>query len=112
MVRHAQDDHTATTVQSTAEHAVLAMVTAARAGARVPEPVLAYPVAAGRGTRGALLAWVDVGDRPWTASNLKSSQMLPWRICGTASASSITTGSPTANCERTTSSSTTTTNRG
>ena len=63
MVRHAQDDHTATTVQSTAEHAVLAMVTAARAGARVPEPVLAYPVAAGRGTRGALLAWVDVGGR-------------------------------------------------
>jgi uncharacterized membrane protein YbhN (UPF0104 family)/tRNA A-37 threonylcarbamoyl transferase component Bud32 len=62
MVRHAQDDHAATT-QSTAEHAVLAMVTAARAGARVPEPVLAYPVASGRGTRGALLAWVDVGGR-------------------------------------------------
>ena len=40
MMRHAQDDHAATT-QSTAEHAVLAMVTAARAGARVPEPVLA-----------------------------------------------------------------------
>ncbi len=58
-----KDDHAATTVQSTAEHAVLAMVTAARAGARVPEPVLAYPVAARGGTRGALLAWVDVGGR-------------------------------------------------
>ncbi len=61
MVRHAQDDRTTTTVQSTAEHSLMAMVTAARAGARVPEPVVAYPVSAGRGARGALVAWVDVG---------------------------------------------------
>jgi uncharacterized protein (TIRG00374 family) len=60
MVRNAQDDHTST-VQSTSEHAVLAMVAAVRAGARVPEPVVAYPVAGGRGTSGAVLAWVDVG---------------------------------------------------
>jgi glycosyltransferase 2 family protein len=64
MVRHAQDDRTGTTVQSTAEHAVLAMVTAARAGARVPEPVVAYPVAAGHSSHGALAVWVDVGGRP------------------------------------------------
>jgi serine/threonine-protein kinase RIO1 len=63
MVRHAQDDRTGTTVQSTAEHAVLAMVAAIRAGARVPEPVVAYPVAAGRGACGALVAWLDVGGR-------------------------------------------------
>jgi uncharacterized membrane protein YbhN (UPF0104 family) len=67
MVRHAQDDRSATTVQSRAEHAVLAMVAAARAGARVPEPVVAYPVAAGRGTRGALVAWLDVGGRSFDA---------------------------------------------
>jgi uncharacterized protein (TIRG00374 family) len=61
MVRNAQDDGSSTTVESTAEHSVLAMVAAVRAGARVPEPVVAYPVAAGGGTRGALVAWVDVG---------------------------------------------------
>jgi uncharacterized membrane protein YbhN (UPF0104 family) len=59
MVRNAQDEHSGT-VQMTSEHAVLSMVAAVRAGARVPEPVVAYPVASGRGTRGALLAWVDV----------------------------------------------------
>ncbi len=64
MVRHADDESTATTVQSTAEHAVLAMVAAIRAGGRVPEPVIAYPVAAGHGSRGAL---VVVGRR-WRAS--------------------------------------------
>ena len=73
MVRNAQDDRTGT-VQSTSEHAVLAMVAAVRAGARVPEPVIAYPVAAGQGTSGAVLAWVDPGG---TVLDSLSSQEIP-----------------------------------
>jgi hypothetical protein len=43
LVRDPQDDRAGTTVESAAEHEMLAMVAAARAGARVPEPVVAYP---------------------------------------------------------------------
>ncbi|HVM63823.1 MAG TPA: lysylphosphatidylglycerol synthase transmembrane domain-containing protein, partial [Acidimicrobiales bacterium] len=53
-----------TSVESAAEHEMLAMVAAARAGGRVPEPVVAYPVARGEGPPGALVAWLDVGGRP------------------------------------------------
>jgi uncharacterized protein (TIRG00374 family) len=63
LVRDPQDDRAGNTVESAAEHELLAMVTAARAGGRVPEPVVAYPIAAGQGPPGALVAWVDVGGR-------------------------------------------------
>jgi uncharacterized protein (TIRG00374 family) len=63
LVRHPQDDRAGITVESAAEHEMLAMVAAARAGARVPEPAVAYPVARGRGPGGALVAWIDVGGR-------------------------------------------------
>jgi hypothetical protein len=39
-------------------------VAAARAGAHVPDPVVAYPVAGGLGPRGALVAWIDVSAQP------------------------------------------------
>ncbi len=61
LVRDPQDDRAGTTVESAAEHEMLAMVAAARAGGRVPEPVVAYPVAGGPGPPGALVAWIDVG---------------------------------------------------
>ncbi len=61
LVRDPQDDRAGTTVESAAEHEMLAMVAAARAGARVPEAVVAYPVASGPGPSGALVAWMDVG---------------------------------------------------
>ena len=60
LVRDPQNDPGGVTVQSAAEHEMLAMVAAARAGARVPDAVVAYPVAAGPGPAGALVAWVDV----------------------------------------------------
>jgi uncharacterized protein (TIRG00374 family) len=63
LVRDPQGDRAGSTVESAAEHELLAMVTAARAGGRVPEPVVAYPIAAGQGPPGALVAWVDVGGR-------------------------------------------------
>ena len=63
LVRNPQDDRAGTTVLSAAEHEMLAMVAAARAGARVPEPVVAYPVAGGPGPPGALVAWIDVAAR-------------------------------------------------
>jgi Lysylphosphatidylglycerol synthase TM region len=43
---------------------LLAMVAAARAGGRVPQPVVAYPIAGGQGSQGALVAWIDVGGQP------------------------------------------------
>ena len=61
LVRDPQDDRPGVTVESAAEHEMLAMVAAARAGARVPDPVVAYPVAGGHGSRGALVASMDVG---------------------------------------------------
>jgi uncharacterized protein (TIRG00374 family) len=61
LVRDPEDDRAGSTVESAAEHEMLAMVAAARAGGRVPEPVVAYPVAGGQG---ALVAWVDVGGQP------------------------------------------------
>jgi uncharacterized protein (TIRG00374 family) len=64
LVRDPQDERAGTTVESAAEHELLAMVVAGRAGGRVPEPVVAYPIAGGQGTRGALVAWIDVGGRP------------------------------------------------
>ncbi len=63
MLRDADDDRAGTTMESAAEHEMLAMVAAARAGARVPEPVVAYPVAGRQGSQSALVAWVDVGGR-------------------------------------------------
>ena len=63
LVRNPQDDRAGTTVLSAAEHEMLAMVAAARAGAHVPEPVVAYPVASGPGPPGALVAWIDVAAR-------------------------------------------------
>lgn len=54
------DDPSGPTVESAAEHEMLTMVTAAKSGARVPEPVVAYPVTATPGPRGALVAWVAV----------------------------------------------------
>jgi glycosyltransferase 2 family protein len=63
LVRDPENDRPGPTVESAAEHEMLAMVTAAKAGGRVPEPVVAYPVAGGAGPRGALVAWADVGGR-------------------------------------------------
>ena len=63
LVRDPQNDRAGVTVESAAEHEMLAMVAAARAGGRVPEPVVAYPVAGGPGPPGALVAWIDVGGR-------------------------------------------------
>jgi uncharacterized protein (TIRG00374 family) len=63
LMRDPQDDRAGTTVQSAAEHEILATVSAARAGARVPDPVVAYPVASREGHRGALAAFSDVGGR-------------------------------------------------
>jgi uncharacterized protein (TIRG00374 family) len=60
LLRDAQNDRAGVTVESAAEHEMLAMVAAARAGARVPDAVVAYPVAAGPGPAGALVVWVDV----------------------------------------------------
>lgn len=58
-----QDDQTPVTAESAVEHELLAKVSGARAGARIPEPVVAYPVGKPGGHRGALLAWVAVGGR-------------------------------------------------
>jgi glycosyltransferase 2 family protein len=63
LVRNPEDDRAGTTVLSAAEHEMLAMVAAARAGARVAEPVVAYPIPGGRGPSGALVAWIHVGGR-------------------------------------------------
>jgi uncharacterized protein (TIRG00374 family) len=60
LVRDPQDDRPGATVESAAEHEMLAMVAAARAGGRVPDPVVAYPVAGRPGPPGALVAWIDV----------------------------------------------------
>jgi uncharacterized protein (TIRG00374 family) len=60
MVRDPQDDRAGTNVESAAEHELLAMVTAVRTGARVPEPVVAYPVSSGSGARGALVVYAEV----------------------------------------------------
>jgi uncharacterized protein (TIRG00374 family) len=64
LVRDPQDDRAGTTVESASEHELLAMVAAARAGARVPEPVVAYPITGGQGSQGALVAWIDVAGQP------------------------------------------------
>jgi uncharacterized protein (TIRG00374 family) len=61
MVRHPQNNRAGGTVESAAEHELLAMVAGARSGARVPEPVVAYPVRGRAGRSGALVAWTDVG---------------------------------------------------
>jgi glycosyltransferase 2 family protein len=63
VMRDPQDDRAGTTVQSAAEHEILATVSAARAGARVPDPVVAYPVASRHGHRGALAAFMAVEGR-------------------------------------------------
>jgi uncharacterized protein (TIRG00374 family) len=63
LIRDPEDDRAGPTVESAAEHEMLTMVTAAKADARVPDAVIAYPVTSGRGPRGALVAWVDVGGR-------------------------------------------------
>jgi uncharacterized protein (TIRG00374 family) len=63
LLRNPQDDRGHATVEAAAEHEMLAMVAAARAGARVPEAVIAYPIEARRGQRGALVAFMDVGGR-------------------------------------------------
>jgi uncharacterized protein (TIRG00374 family) len=64
LVREPQDDRADVSVESAAEHELLAMVVAGRAGARVPGPVVAYPISGGQGPEGALVAWVDVGGKP------------------------------------------------
>ena len=64
MVRDPQDDRAGITVELASEHELLAMVVAGRAGGRVPEPVLAYPIANGQGPEGALVAWIDVAGQP------------------------------------------------
>jgi uncharacterized protein (TIRG00374 family) len=61
LVRDADEDRAGVTVESAAEHEMLAMVAAARAGGRVPEPVVAYPITSRPGPPGALVAWIDVG---------------------------------------------------
>ncbi|HWS47240.1 MAG TPA: hypothetical protein VN636_15340 [Acidimicrobiia bacterium] len=63
LLRNPQDDRLATTVESAAEHELLATVTAERAGARVPQPVVAYPVGTRHGRRGALVAWTTIDGR-------------------------------------------------
>lgn len=67
LVRDPQDDRAGITVESAGEHELLAMVVAGRAGGRVPDPVVAYPIAGGQGTQGALVAWIDVGGQPFNA---------------------------------------------
>jgi len=73
LLRNPQDDRVGADVESMAEHELLAMVTAGRAGARVAEAVVAYPVATRRGRRGALVAWIDVGG---TRLDLLASEQL------------------------------------
>ena len=63
LMRDPEDDRAGPTVESAAEHEMLTMAAAAKAGARVPEPVVAYPVTGGRGPGGALVAWIDVDGR-------------------------------------------------
>jgi uncharacterized protein (TIRG00374 family) len=63
MVRHPQNSRGGWTVEAAAEHELLAMVVGARSGARVSEPVVAYPVHGGASRSGALVAWTDVGGR-------------------------------------------------
>ncbi len=63
LVRDPQNDRAGITVESAAEHEMLAMVAAARAGGRVPEPVVAYPVTGGPGPAGALVAWIAVSGK-------------------------------------------------
>ncbi|HTT89763.1 MAG TPA: lysylphosphatidylglycerol synthase transmembrane domain-containing protein [Acidimicrobiales bacterium] len=63
LMRDPEDDRAGPTVESAVEHEMLTMVSAARAGARVPDAVVAYPVTGGRGPRGALVAWVEVAGR-------------------------------------------------
>jgi uncharacterized protein (TIRG00374 family) len=63
LVRGPPEDRAGVTVESAAEHEMLAMVSAARTGARLPEPIVAYPVSSGPGSPGALVAYVDVGGR-------------------------------------------------
>jgi uncharacterized protein (TIRG00374 family) len=63
LLRNPQDGRISTDVEAAAEHELLAMVTAARAGARVPEPVVAYPVGGRHGHRGSLVAWMAVDGR-------------------------------------------------
>jgi undecaprenyl-diphosphatase len=58
LVRDPQNDRAGLTIESAAEHEMLAMVAAARAGGRVPEPIVAYPIP---NAQGALVAWIDVG---------------------------------------------------
>jgi uncharacterized protein (TIRG00374 family) len=60
LVRGPDDDRGGFTVETAVAHEMLAMAAAARLGARVPEPVVAYPIARGKGPRGALVAWNDV----------------------------------------------------
>jgi uncharacterized protein (TIRG00374 family) len=64
MIHDPQDDRAGITVELAGEHELLAMVVAGRAGGRVPEPVLAYPITNGPGPEGALVAWVDVDGQP------------------------------------------------
>jgi uncharacterized protein (TIRG00374 family) len=63
LLRNPEDDRGHSTVEAAAEHEMLAMVAAARAGAGIPEAVVAYPVETRHGRRGALVAFVDVGGR-------------------------------------------------
>jgi hypothetical protein len=60
-LRDPENDRAGGTVESATEYEMLTMVTAARAGARVPEPVVAYPIAprqgpAGRSSAGSMSA--------------------------------------------------------
>ena len=102
LVRDPQDDRAGTTVLSAAEHEMLAMVAAARAGAHVPEPVVAYPVAGRPGPPGALVAWADVAARRLDHLTADRSPKQPWRTCGTTFGSCTCIASPTGSCAATT----------
>ena len=63
LMRDPEDDRAGPTVESAAEHEMLTMVAAAKAGPGCLTPWSPILLTAGRGPRGALVAWVDVGGR-------------------------------------------------
>ncbi len=102
LVRDPQDERAGSTVESAAEHELLAMVAAARAGGASPNQLSLTPSPPPRGPPG-----------PWWPGSMRaafaSTSSLPMRlamrlspICGTASPGFTSIDSPTAGCAGTT----------
>ena len=106
LVRDPQDDRAGPTVESAAEHEMLAMVAAARAGGASPNPSSPTPSPAGQGRRGPW--WPG---STWAANAgpglARTSHATPrWPICGRACPAFTSIASPTANSAPATSPST------